>query len=682
VAGSAFVQLQLVHLNARLRPHSRALLFGLPMVGLMLVWAVHNGGYDAETWYWGALASLALLATVVVALGERLRVSRGRLVVLGLFASYVAWCYLSMTWARSAGSALDGANQALLYLLVFAVMSLLPWTAGGALVALAVYSIGVGVIGVVLLVRLAAASHIASLVIEGRLAAPTGYFNSTAALFTFGALTAIALAARRELPGLVRGLLLALACADLQLSLIVQSRGWLFTLPLMAAVSIFVVRERFRVVMAAVLPLAGAAALLHRLLAVYGSSGGANLNHNASRAGQAGLAVCAVIFVLGTLLAWADSLWPPPALTRPVRRLVGGALVAGCVIAFALAGTFATHGHPFRFISRQWNGFSHVQRSFSQQTHFTDVGSSRYDFWRVSLDGFRAHPVGGLGEDNFADYYLLHRRTLNEPSWTHSLELRLLAQTGLVGFALFTAFIVGALWLAVRVRRRGDELARGVAGIALLPLVVWLIHGSLDWFWEIPALSGPALGFLGMAGSVAPVSLPAARSSGGEPAPWWGARPVWQRFGAIGAGMLALVAAVVVLGFPYLSVREVSLATNVRATDPAAALADLRRAGDLNPLNAEPGRLGGFIALQNGQYALAEQRFRQSIDREPGGWLARLGAGLAASAQGARQQAHRDFASAYAINNRQPAIAQALRRVYTRNPLTAAEAAKLFILAQ
>jgi hypothetical protein len=678
-APAARTRRSIAEIAARLGPHAPAAVPGLGVVALMLLWAVHNGGYDAETWYWGALAALALLATIVVALSGRLRVTRGRLIVLGLFAGYVAWCYLSMLWAKSPGSALDGANQALLYLLVFALMALLPWTAEGALVAVLTYTVGIGVIGIVLMFRLASASHIASLIIEGRLGSPTGYFNATAALFTLGALPAIALAARRELPGAVRGLLLAFACSDLQLSLIVQSRGWLFTLPLVAAAGIFVVHERFRVAMAAVLPLGGAGLLLHRLLAVYSSSGTVDRNHAAAAAGQAGLIACAVILVLGTLLAWADSLWPPPTLGRNLRRFVGTTLIAGCLVAIGLAGTLATHGHPVRFISRQWRGFSHVQRSFSGQSHFGDVGSSRYDFWRVSLDGFRANPIGGLGEDNFADYYVVHRRTSEEPSWTHSLELRLLSQTGLVGFALFTAFLTGALWLAVRVRRRGEAIARGVAGIALLPLVVWLIHGSLDWFWEIPALSGPALAFLGMAGSVAPIATPATRSAR---ASRWGARPAWQRLGAIAGGIVALVAGVVVLGFPYLSVREVSLASNVRAANPDGALLDLERAANLNPLNAEPGRLAGFIALQNGQYGVADQRFRQSIDREPGGWLSQLGAGLAASALGQRQQAHRDYARAYAINNRQPAVVQALRRVYTKHPLTSAEAVKLFILAQ
>ena len=239
LAGDDYVQL--THLQARLRPHVAALAPGLAVVALMLVWAVHDGGYDEDTWYWGALMVLGLLTAVVIARGiAETRVSRAGLVALGAFALYVAWSYLSITWADSPGDALTGSNRALLYLLLFATMLVLPWTVRGALTALLAFALGVGVVAIVLLFRLASADHVADLVISGRLAAPTGYFNSTAALFTIQALVAIALAARRELPGPVRGALIAFACAGLQLAVIVQSRGWLFTLPLVAIVAIVV----------------------------------------------------------------------------------------------------------------------------------------------------------------------------------------------------------------------------------------------------------------------------------------------------------------------------------------------------------------------------------------------------------------------------------------------------------
>ena len=70
------------------------------------------------------------------------------------------------------------------------------------------------------------------------------------------------------------------------------------------------------------------------------------------------------------------------------------------------------------------------------------LGSNRYDFYRVSLDEFTAHPVGGIGADNFQQQYLRHGRSSETPRYPHSVELRTLAQTGIVGALLA---IVG-LW--------------------------------------------------------------------------------------------------------------------------------------------------------------------------------------------------------------------------------------------
>jgi hypothetical protein len=644
-------------------------------VALFLLWAIHDGGYDSETWYWGALASLALFAVVVVGFGvRRNRPTRAAAIALALFALYVAWSYLSIAWASSPGDALQGSNRALLYLLLFALALLIPWTSASALTALVVFATGIGVIGIVLIVRLGTGDHVASLVIEGRLAAPTGYFNATAALFTIGALMSTALSSRRELPGLLRGLLVALACADLQLAMIVQSRGWLFTLPIVIVLAIVVSADRLRVVMAAVLPIAAVLVPLHRLLDVYQAGQGVALDHAATRAGQASLVICALALVLGTLLAWGDRLRGARRLSAGQSRAVGAVVTVVAVMAVVAGGLAATHGHPVRFVVRQWNGFSTQQQVSSKQSHFGDVGSGRYDFWRVSLDAVVSHPIGGLGQDNFADYYVRRRRTSEEPSWTHSLELRLLAHTGLVGFLLFVGFLIAAVAAAVRARRTQDPVGRAAAGVAMLALIVWVVHGSVDWFWEIPGLSGPALGFLGMAAALA-TRGEGARVAGPQRIAGRVPRPA-----AVAAGLAVLVAGVVVLGLPYLSVREVSLASNTRFTDPAAALADLDRAAQLNPLDATPGRLAGAIALQMGQYGVAEQRFQQSISREPGGWFAWLGAGVAASALGRTPVAVRDFRVAYGINSRQPVISTALARARSFHPLTYDEMLKLLVL--
>ena len=473
--------------GARVRPIAGYawLIPGLVVVALMLVWAVHDGGYDADTWYWGALLVLGLLAAVVIARGWRaIQLSRPAKVALVAFALYVAWSYLSISWAASPGDALTGSNRALLYLLVFATMLVLPWTARGALIALVTFALGIGVIAIVLLVRLASADHVAALVIEGRLAAPTGYFNATAALFTIGALTAIALAARRELPGLLRGALIGFACAGLQLAVIVQSRGWLFTLPLVLIAAIVVLPDRLRVAAAAVRARGGDA----RRGAPPACTSTRPIAGRRAQPCRYPSRACGTARLLGRLrgghAARLGRVAHPGARGRaPLRRRVLGTIAVLLAAGAAIAGGLAVSARPP--VQVHLPPVARLQppgRRALRPSHFTDVGSGRYDFWRVALDAFVAHPVGGLGQDNFDNYYVPRRRTDEEPAWTHSLELRLLAHTGLVGAVLFAAFLVAGIAAALRGaaawsargsrRRRRPAAARRVVDLWLGRLVL------------------------------------------------------------------------------------------------------------------------------------------------------------------------------------------------------------------
>ncbi len=646
---------------------------GLVAVGLLIVWAVHEGGFFPDTWYWGALATLALLTVTVLSLGLRLGTIpptvRAALVFLGL---YVMWSYLSITWAQYPGAALEGSNRTLLYWLVFALFAVVPWTVEAALAAMAAFVLAVGTVAVVIMIRLATGDHIVGLFIFGRLATPTGYYNASAALFTMSAVVAVALAARRELPVPLRAVLLAIACAGLQLALIGQSRGWLFTLPLVALAAVAVLSDRLRLVVAATAPIVATLVAVHRLLDVYRVSANGKLvgrafRDAAMRAGRTSLVLCAAVLLVGALMALADGRLPPLTLSGARRRALGLAVAAVVVVGGSVVATVATHGRPFHFVAREWDGFSHVPTGPAPSSNFTQVGSGRYDFWRVALDAVLAHPIGGLGQDNFADYYMRRRRTAEQPEWTHSLEMRLLAHTGFVGFALFAIFLASALVAALAARRRARALGRAVVGAALLPLAVWTIHGSVDWFWEFPALTGPALGFLGMAtalerakASKAAVARAAARAD----------RTRIARVALAVASMLAVGAAALTLGIPYLAVRETAQASAISGGDPVGALRDLAHAASLNPLSADPELDGGVLALRTGRYADAEQRFHQAIAREPGDWEAWLGEGLAASALGDRARARHDLSVSHSINPLQPVTRQALGRVSSRAPLS------------
>lgn len=652
---------------ARLRPHLPVLLPGLGAVLLWLDWAIQDGGYDPSTWYWGAL--LLVSATAVVMLrgaDRRARLGGASRIALGALALYVAWSYLSITWAQSPGDALEGSNRALMYLALFTVLAMLPWTAETALAALLAFVTGAGLLAFLFLARLSSHVNVAAIVVNGRLEAPTGYFNATVALFTMTALVATAFAARRTLPVPVRGLLIGVATAGLELATTGESRGWLFTLPLVLVATIAVVPDRARFLVAAAIPAAGTVAIVHRLLGLYDSRGASRsvIDHAASRAGGAALVTCVVAIALGTVLAAADTLLRAPAWLRRRRRLLSGGIAVLALAAVLAGGLAATHGDPIHYIKREWNGFSQPEQHATTGSRFDVVGSGRYDFWRVALKAFTAHPIGGLGQDNFADYYVTRRKTTEEPAWTHSLEMRLLAHTGLVGALLFLTFVVAAVLAAVRRRAAASELGRWVIAAASLPFAVWLIHGSVDWFWEVPALTGPALGFLAVAGSIG--APPAERA---------------RRRSASALATLGWLAACAVLAFPYLAVVEQSRASH-ETGNPVSALRDLATAAELNPLSAVPGRIAGDLALETQQYEVALHRFRQSIVREPGGWFGWLGAGLAASELHEVARARRDFRVAATINPQQPAVTAALARVGTSHPLSAAEALQRLVVVR
>ena len=658
--------------RAHLEGDLRALVGGGIAVFLMIYWAVDDGGYDPTTWYWGALVALATLAGLLsLTRGAIAALPRALKLALVLFGLYVAWSYLSMSWAAYPGLALEGSNRALLYLLMFAIMAVVPWRRQTALLVIGTFASGIGVIAVALLFRLALGDAVPALFQQGRLITPTGYFNSNSDLFTTGALVAVALAARRGMPGVMRGLMCAFASADLMLAVTVQSRGWLFTLPVVGLYCAIVLAGRLRCVGVALLAAAATLGAVRPMLRLYQIPQPHKLTHAAIDAGRAGLLSCAAVFAVSTLIFWIEAARGRPPVPALARRILGTLTVALAVAALFGGLLVVAGGHPGAFISKQWHGFTRPPSTTNATSYFNQVGSGRYDIWMSALDAFRAHPIGGLGQDNFGDWYLTHRHTREEPAWTHSLELRLLAHTGIVGLLLFAGFLAAALGAALLARRRGGEADRMLVGAALLPLGPWLIHGSIDWFWEFPALTGPALGFLAMAGRlrVAPairrvpqsvtMDLPRRRATRAVP---------------VAAGVVTLVAATAVLGLPYLAVRELSLGTAASHTNVGASLADFRESYRLNPLMSDPGTLGGSVALVNGDDAAAAALFRQAVIREPGDWIAWLGRGLAASGQGRVRRARRAFRIAMHLDSDQIAVQNAWRRVGTSHPLTPREA--------
>ncbi|MFL5818657.1 MAG: O-antigen ligase family protein [Conexibacter sp.] len=689
----------------RLRSEGVVLVPALLAVGLFVYWGAHGGGYEPTTWEPSALLVLGLLVASVAGLGlSRLRASRPLQLALAFLTAYVGFSYLSIAWAPSPGDALEGSNRALLFLMLFALFALLPWRTWTALVTLSAFALGIGAIAVVTLARLGSAEQIPALFNGTRLDAPVGYVNGSAALLLIAALVSIALAARRELPVPLRGLLLALAAAGLQLSVLCESRGWLFALPIVLVLSLVLTpgSDRLRFALWGLVPFAGGALALPALLDVFTQADAAPtaaatlqaLVRTSNHAADVALLVCTGVLAVGLALAALDRRTTVSAGVARGANRIGAGIALLAVLAAVAAGLVLTDGRPDQRIADYWNRSNGYQATAPGSSRFAAVGSNRPDFWRVSLKAFADRPIGGLGQDNWSAYYLRERRSSEQPRWTHSFELRLLAHTGIVGFLLFAGFLASALTAALAGRRRAGPTVAAVAAIALLPLVVWLVHGSVDWFWEIPALSGPALAFLALAGasmrqsraSATPVfGAPAASAEGAEAAER--TAPVTERApagvavraergrvaAAVVLGALALLAATAI-ALPYLAEREVAAAGSGWPSDPARAFERLDRAADLNPLSSRPELVAGVIALELGRSRVAERRFSAALERDEGDWFAYFGRGLALSAVGERARARVQYERARSLDSAEPLVREALSRIGGRRPLTAQEA--------
>jgi hypothetical protein len=108
----------------------------------------------------------------------------------------------------------------------------------------------------------------------------------------------------------------------------------------------------------------------------------------------------------------------------------------------------------------------------------------RARLWRAALLAFRAHPLLGLGPDNFRHLFgqFLGLASVDERLHANSLYFETLASLGAAGLLAF-AWVVLALARAAR-RAWGAPEARTLALGLAAGLATYLLHGLLDYFFE------------------------------------------------------------------------------------------------------------------------------------------------------------------------------------------------------
>jgi O-antigen ligase len=109
------------------------------------------------------------------------------------------------------------------------------------------------------------------------------------------------------------------------------------------------------------------------------------------------------------------------------------------------------------------------------------TGHGRAQLWDVARDAWLDAPALGPGAGTYARSFIAETGDLTGPANAHSLYLETLAELGLVGLALILAFLV----LGFSGHRR--------SALAASVLVAWGLHAAVDWTWQLPAATLPAV---------------------------------------------------------------------------------------------------------------------------------------------------------------------------------------------
>jgi O-antigen ligase/polysaccharide polymerase Wzy-like membrane protein len=459
-----------------------------PATGLLLAGptalAFYSGGFFTEPRLIAALAAWLLVLALAVAGPSPLPRSAPGLLAVGGLTLLTAWSALSITWAPLRGPATEDVERLLLYLaallVTIAVMRSLPVTRAvePALAAGIAIVIGYGLSGRLLpgLIHLAHSTHAG-----GRLEQPITYWNAEGALAAIGFTLCARLGGDRGRPRWMRALAVALAgplAAGVYLS---YSRGAIAAgaVGLVVLVAAVPTRPQLR---------AAALALVSGLVCAAISSafpGVASLHGSTSAREQDG----AIVLVLFALVAAASALAMARMASverdearlepeRPVvrRRAAIAVAVVALVTAGLIVGGLREKVPPSKFAT-------------ANPSRLTTVSSNRYQYWRLGARAFIHHPLRGIGSSGFRVYWLEHRPIREGVQNVHSLELETAAELGIVGLLALAALLGGVGWAARRALRADAALAAGLTAGAL----VWLLHASIDWDWQLPAVTLPAV---------------------------------------------------------------------------------------------------------------------------------------------------------------------------------------------
>ena len=575
------------------------------------------------------LAVVALLTAVGWLFSGTLR-PRAPVIVwagVGLLALFAVWCGITLLWSVAPDRTWAYINRSVAYTLVvvlaIAAASSAPrviervaygWLA--VALATALYALagkvmpGAEILGV-------SFNHTA---VASRLRAPLEYWNALALVMVL----AVPIALRLTTDGQRRDRTRLFGLAALFILLLIlgmtYSRGGLVAFAVVLVVVTVLGREKLRglavvgVTLVASIPVLGLAFSRPALKAI-----------NVPLADRTPDGIVLGLVLAGSIVGLLIAGWGLLRLEERQRtrwseqstQLVwrGLAATAAVIGVFALGGIATADGGPSGFAHDAWHEFSKTSKDdVSNPARIISSNSgNRWVWWEEAAGAWWAKPVGGWGAGSFPVTHKLYRRVELGVVQPHNVPLQFLAETGLVGALIVMGGVALLFWAALaRIRAMAAGRERELAVALFAAACAWLVHGLVDWDWDIPGVTVPALLFLGVLGA----TRPPARRGAGRPD-----HPLAARSLALGLACVVLGLFIVSSGLPLLADARASSAlavTNDAGEDElenATARADL--ASRLDPTAVRALLAAAAIEQGRGRLLDAKRYLLKAVRRQP-----------------------------------------------------------------
>jgi hypothetical protein len=581
--------------------------------GLVVYLGLEGGGYDPLVHdRVGIAVWWILLAGVAVGVLPNRHLPRLAWLALAVFAAFVLWTALSLSWTESSERTTADLARLAGYL---GALALAVFAAGGANGRRLVAAVGAGV-AVVTIVALLSRLHPAWFPEAGqtalflssgreRLSYPLNYWNGLAGLIAIGAplLLQIATDARSILARAVAAAVLpAIALA----AFFTLSRGGIAAAIIALAVFLAFTSDRVPKLLTTLLAGAGGAVLI-ALVTHRDALQHARDNAAAHQQGDEVMLLVAVVCLLaglvqvGISLAFSQGRRPRWSIVPRSHALT--AVVVASVVALIAAVALDAPGRA----SDGWSEFKGEEGPGRGAERLGSVaGESRYQFWGAAVRQNATDPLVGTGSGTFAYWWTRDGDVPEIAQDTHSLYLQTLGELGIVGLALLAAFLAVVLaWGGRNVVRASSE-ARPYLAAALAGCTAFFLTAIFDWMWQIPVL---AVAMLLLAAVLVTAGNERSGGGGALPIPWRAAVTV------------AALVAIVVIAIPLASTSLLRQSeADARAGDLDGALQAARSAQNVEPGAASPRLQQALVLEAQGEFDAAAEAALQAKEREPTNW--------------------------------------------------------------